>query len=309
MVIAAFDIGGSHISSGCFDLVSLRPLQEAGAVPANDANALGVLLDLAKRARSLYGSSLRGLSLSVPGPFDYTRGVSQMRHKLVSLYGLDLRHLLSAATKVPEPDLAFVNDADAFLLGSLFALKIAGGRSVGITLGTGIGSAFAEGCQVLSGGRGVPPGGEIWNLPYGEGMVEDTISTRRLEGDYAARTGIRLAVKSIAEAAHAGDLAALEVFQEFGKELGEVLERIAGTFNPDRVLLGGGISSAETLFLPAVLANRWCANRVSVVKRRDIAPLVGAAVGWRLRPIAEFPECGEQTFAATAGFGGEIPAP
>jgi glucokinase len=175
-------------------------------------------------------------------------------------------------------------------------------------LGTGIGSAFEEGSQVLSGGRGVPLGGEIWNLPYGEGTVEDTISTRRLEGDYAARTGVRLSVKSIAEAAHAGDLAALEVFQEFGKELGEVLERIAGTFNPDRVLLGGGISSAETLFLPAVLANRWCANRVSIATRRDIAPLVGAAVGWRVRPIA-VPGCGERTFAASAGFGGEIPAP
>jgi len=287
MVIAAFDIGGSHISCGYFEDSTWRLLEDAGgltsSLPTNEANSLQVLIALAEKAKLLYGSSLRGLSLSVPGPFDYARGVSQMRHKLVAWYGIDLRRLLSDASEVHEHDIAFINDADAFLHGALFAASIRTGRSLGITLGTGIGSSFADGSEILTGGDGVPAGGEIWNLPYGQDTVEDAISTRRLEGDYAARTGVRQTVNSIAEAAHSGELVALEVFREFGRDLAKVLERIAGTFDPERILLGGGISSAGDLFLPSVLANPWCAGRVSIASNRDIAPLVGAAVGARVR--------------------------
>jgi glucokinase len=297
VVIAAFDIGGSHISCGYFDVATLRLLGEAEgtvpSIPIDDANSLRMLIELGEQAKALYGSSLHGLCLSIPGPFDYTRGVSQMRHKLVSWHGVDLRRLLSAASGVSDREIAFVNDADAFLLGALFMSSISTGRSVGITLGTGIGSAFAVGSAILSSGDGVPEGGEVWNLPYGRGMVEDAISTRRLEVDYVHRTGLRRSVKSIAEAAHAGEIEALAVFKDFGRELGEVLERIAGAFDPERILLGGGISAAEDLFLPSVLANRWCADRVSVITRRDAAPLAGAAVSWRVRQEAGFAAAAE----------------
>jgi glucokinase len=259
VVIAAFDIGGSHISCGYFDVATLRLLGEAEgtvpSIPIEDANSLRMLIELGEQAKALYESSLHGLCLSIPGPFDYTRGVSQMRHKLVSWHGVDLRRLLSAASGVSDREIAFVNDADAFLLGALFMSSISTGRSVGITLGTGIGSAFAV--------------------------------------DYVHRTGLRRSVKSIAEAAHAGEIEALAVFKDFGRELGEVLERIAGAFDPERILLGGGISAAEDLFLPSVLANRWCADRVSVITRRDAAPLAGAAVSWRVRQEADFAAAAE----------------
>ena len=46
-------------------------------------------------------------------------------------------------------------------------------RSVGLTLGTGVGSAFAVDGKIVGKGRGVPPGGEIWDLPYRESIVEE----------------------------------------------------------------------------------------------------------------------------------------
>jgi glucokinase len=283
MVIAVFDIGGSHISLSSFDVASSRLIGEDGlarSVPTNETDALTVLLDLVRSARALHGSLLKGLSMAVPNPFDHARGISLMQHKLVSLYGLNLKRILSELSGLPEDDIVFVNDADAFLLGSLSVVNISGCRTVGITLGTGVGSAFADGTKILLEGHGVPDGGEIWDLSYDRGTVEDTISTRRLEDDYLRRTGDKRSVKAIAHAARGGDIAALEVFESFGVELARVLQTICLPFSPEKILLGGGISSAADLFLPAVCSNPWCAERVLLVPQRDIAPMMGAAVWW-----------------------------
>jgi len=283
MVIAVFDIGGSHISQGFFDVALSRLIGEEGltrSVPTNDADAMAVLVHLVRMAKAIHGESLRGLSLAVPNPFDHARGISRMRHKLVSFYGLNLKRILSEESGIPESDILFVNDADAFLLGAISALDISAGRTVGITLGTGVGSAFADGTKILLKGEGVPDRGEIWELPYDQGTVEDIVSTRRLENDYLRRTGNLQSVRAIADAGRQSEAAALEVFQSFGVELATVLRTVCLPFNPEKILLGGGISSAADLFLPAVFSNPWCAERVLVVPQRDIAPMLGAAVWW-----------------------------
>jgi predicted NBD/HSP70 family sugar kinase len=79
----------------------------------------------------------------------------------------------------------------------------------------------------------VPDGGEIWDLAYEQGTVEDTIPTRRLEDDYLRRTGGKRSVKAIADAARGGDVAALEVFESFGLELARVLHTVCLQFNPE----------------------------------------------------------------------------
>ena len=126
----------------------------------------------------------------------------------------------------------------------------------------------------------MPDRGEIWELPYDQGTVEDIVSTRRLENDYLRRTGSTQSVKAIADAGRQGEAAALEVFQSFGVELAKVLRAVCSRFNPERILLGGGISSTAGLFLPAVFSNPWCAERVLVVPQRYIAPMLGAAIWW-----------------------------
>jgi glucokinase len=53
----------------------------------------------------------------------------------------------------------FLLDSAAFLLGEIGAGEARGvERAVGITLGTGIGSAFAVDGQIVTEGPGVPPG-------------------------------------------------------------------------------------------------------------------------------------------------------
>jgi glucokinase len=289
MTVAVFDVGGSHISYDYFDLQQWR-LKGAGdrlahSTHSSEYDPLHLLTGLVQQAREVSGRALQGLSLAMPGPFDYAAGVSHMRHKLRTFYGVDLKQALSDVGHIAPEAVMFINDADAFLLGALHFANFAAVRSVGITLGTGVGSAFSSANEILCCGDGVPSGGEIWNLAYGNGTVEDAISTRNLESAYRERTGRSLSVKSIAQAATTGDSTALQIFEEFGETLGDVLEEVCGSFDPQQILLGGGICGAADLFLPSVLKRPWCIGRVTIVQNRDAAPLAGAAIAWQGIPM------------------------
>ena len=176
----------------------------------------------------------------------------------------------------------FLNDAAAYLLGEVGAGAAQGvKRVVCFTLGTGVGSGFAVDGRVVTEGQGVPPGGEIWNVPYEGGIVEDEISTRALKQAYATRKGEDREVASIAHYVIGGDPDAVAVFQESGKTLGIAIKRLLTDFAPDVVVLGGGISRSAPLFLDAVKAELAGTQiEVRIAELGDNAPHAGAGVAW-----------------------------
>ena len=281
--VLVYDVGGSHISAAICRAgdYQLGPVVVASH-PENKTSEsfVEVLAELGKKAIAAEHGTL-GASLAIPGPFDYAAGVSRMKHKMPYLYGFDLRAALAARFGWQPGQVRFLNDAAAYLLGEVGAGAAHGAtRAVGITLGTGIGSAFAVDGRVAVEGAGVPPGGEIWNLPFNGGIVEDLISTNAIRQGYEQRTGQQRDVASIAATA-ASDPAASEVFAEFGRHLGRVLKSLLFPFAPDVVVLGGGISRSAALFLPFAekqLEDVKLTLRVSALG--DRAPLVGAAVAW-----------------------------
>lgn len=282
--ILSYDVGGSHVTAGLCRLADLEVLHTAGA-PILGINSFEGFVDLLHRLSgqvSTTEADLCGASLAVPFPFDCEAGISRMQHKLKPLYGRDLRSALAARFGWQPCQLRFLNDACAYLLGELAAGSALGAsRPVCLTLGTGIGSAFAVNGECVSSGDGVPPEGEIWNLPYAGVTVEDLLSTRAIRSAYTARTGRDIEVAAIATAAPL-DPQARAVFDEFGTHLGQVLRDLIAPFRPDCVVIGGGIAHASSLFLFA--AEREIAGlgfRAVVSKLFDHAPLVGAAHFWR----------------------------
>jgi glucokinase len=281
--VLAYDVGGSHISAAvCAESgYALGPVTKASLPHQQTSEAfVAVLSQLASQATE-GKRNLAGASLAMPGPFDYAEGVSWMRHKMPYLYGVNLRRALAQRMGWNDGQVQFLNDAAAFLWGEMGAGAARGiGRSVGITLGTGIGSAFGVECRVRSDGAGIPLGGEIWNLPFGEGVVEDLISTRAIKKRYTERTGIERDVADIASVA-GKDVAAREVFAEFGCDLGRVLRTLLREFAPQVVVLGGGIARSAELFLStAQSALQGFALELRVSTLGDRAPLIGAGVSW-----------------------------
>ncbi len=292
-----YDVGGSHVSAGLCSVESLQVAEKVSA-PLDGITGFDAFVDLLYfLGRDAAGTERPvGAALAVPGPFDCVAGVSLMQHKLQYLYGRDLRGALAARFGWQPDRLRFLNDAAAFLLGEVHAGGARNaGRAVGLALGTGIGSAFSSQGRCVTSGEGVPPGGEIWNTPYGGGIVEDLISTRALHDDYLARTSRDLDVKQIADAAPK-DADARQVFATFGTHLGQVIRDIVAPFHPDIVVIGGGISQSGHLFLPAAEAQlEGLELRIVPSQLLDGAALVGAAAFWRDQAVQNTAPVAQET--------------
>ncbi|MGA7107860.1 MAG: ROK family protein [Terracidiphilus sp.] len=281
--VLVYDVGGSHISAAACSAsdYSLGPVVQAHLPNAQSSAAfVGVLAQLAAQA-SPANANILGASLAMPGPFDYEAGVSWMRHKMPYLYGVNVGHELALRVGWQDGKVRFLNDAAAFLWGEIGAGAARGvPRAVGITLGTGIGSGFAVDGRVLTEGVGVPPSGEIWNVPFEGGIVEDLISTRAIKQMYRESTGLEREVAEIATGAPR-DSAAVEVFRKFGASLGHVLRILLHDFSPQVVVLGGGIAHASHLFLPTAENElEGVARQLRISALGDRAPLIGAGVSW-----------------------------
>jgi glucokinase len=281
--VLTFDVGGSHVAAAVCSVPDFR----LGAVVSAHLEAVGTsaaFIDLLTRL----GSEAAGgfdcgvaATLAVPGPFDLEAGISRMQHKLPYLYGVDLRHALSSRFGCHAEEIRFLNDANAYLLGEVGAGAARGfSRAIGLTLGTGIGSAFAVDGRLVSRGRGVPNEGEIWNLPYESGTVEDFISARAITASYARRTGETRSPAELAAAAP-GDPEARGAFAELAEHLGRVIGTVLAEFAAEVVVLGGGIARASEWFLPAVRTRLpQKAPELRVSELMDRAALVGCGVAW-----------------------------
>ena len=279
--VLTFDVGGSHVSAAvCHgEKYELGPVAIALYADVETSDAFVDLLCAlgAKAATGCEGGM--GATLAVPGPFNFEAGISLMKHKLPYLYGVDLRHALSGRLGCEPGEGRFLNDADAYLLGEVGA-GVARGfrRAVGLTLGTGIGAAFTVDGRLVTEGPGVPADGEIWNVPYESGIVEDFVSARAVSGNYERRTGKKCTVAELAAVAPS-DPDAEAAFEEFGQHLGRVVGVLLADFAADVVVLGGGISRSAHLFLPVTqsqISDETLLLRVSELK--DRAPLVGCGV-------------------------------
>jgi len=281
--VLVYDIGGSHVSAAlCHEAgYRLGPVISAPHPDQQSSAAfVGLLHTLGMEATADPGAAA-GAELAIPGPFDYAAGVSWMQHKLPYLYGVDLRRALASRFGWKPEQVGFLNDAAAYLLGEVGAGAAQGaGRAVGFTLGTGIGSAFSVDGRVVTEGPGVPPGGEIWNVPYEGGIVEDVVSGRAIVANYRKRAGVEREVADLAAAAPC-DPAAAEAFVEFGRNFGLALRKTLTAFAPQVVVLGGNISRSAHLFLPALRdALDGLPLELKVAALLDRAPLAGAGVAW-----------------------------
>ena len=282
--VLVYDVGGSHISSAVCFKEGFRlgavtranlPVEQTRQAFVEVLHSLGV-----KASEGVDG--VEGAELAMPGPFDYAKGISWMKHKLPYLYGVNVSEALAVQFGWKASQVRFLNDAAAYLLGEVGAGAARGvQRVVCFTLGTGVGSGFAVDGKVVTEGKGIPPGGEIWNVPYEGGIVEDQISTRALQRAYKERKGKEREVASIAHYATGGEQVSIEVFEEFGRNLGVALKKLLADFAPDVVVLGGGISRSAHLFLEETQKELEGTNiEVRIAELGDNAPLAGAGVAW-----------------------------
>lgn len=281
--ILALDAGGTAVKYALLDETGrLLPGTVASQAAASDADAETILnmfaqvgQDALHRAAAL-GVRLRAVSVSIPGPFDYPRGISHMTHKYAAIHGLPLAPAI--LRYLPPMPVVFLHDSTAFLLGEMtHGAQPLPARAAGVMLGTGFGFASTRDGRVQV-GPDYRPAVIVWNAPLRDGTVEDYVSRRAIRArDTALRGGnSALDVHEIAQLAQAGDKIALSVFEALSVDLAEVLQPILHRLDTQYLVIGGQIAKASALFLPGVQA------RLSIPVYPAAHPEHGALYGaWR----------------------------
>lgn len=284
------DIGGSHITCAAVDLISFRVLRETVTERPvdNKAQANEIIREwsgaLSKVIEKIPENSLKGIGFGMPGPFDYVKGISYIKGvaKYEHLYGCHVKNSISDNLGFTDDfPVRFMNDVSAFAVGEAIVGKAAKvSRSMSITLGTGFGSAFIADHIPIVDGPEVPKLGCVYHLPYGNNIADDYFSTRWFLGSYKKRTGKEMrGVKELAEQA-VNDKVIMDLFTEFGNNIGIFLAPWLKRFRAEIVVVGGNISYAYDLFgniFEKSLMKEGCSCKVELSELKEDAALIGSA--------------------------------
>jgi glucokinase len=283
----SLEIGGTHVTAALVELGGgpprvLRnrrePLDAAGTAPQ-------IIDGIAHCAAAIPAPPGATWGAAVPGPFDYEHGIALFRGvgKFESLYGVGLEAALRDRLPHTGP-MRFLNDAEAFLLGEWSTGAARGHRrAAGLTLGTGIGSAFlTDGVTVTTGSR-VPPEGRADLLTWDGRPLEESVSRRAIVASYERATGMRADVREIATMARSGAPVAREVLEHAFRTLGRALGPWWGRFDASIVVVGGAMAGSWDLVEPALVAGAESEGGGAVPPmitshHPDLAPLIGAAL-------------------------------
>lgn len=276
------DVGGSHLCSAVVDL-DLKTLCSTPVVTPMDSRgpAGGILACFKENLESTmkaFGQPVSQIGLAFPGPFDYEKGIPWMEQKFQHLYGMNMPEELRKQLGNNEIDFKFINDASAFALGECFCGSGKDrARVIALTLGTGVGSGFVADGRIDEHSDRVPEGGEVWNLPFGDTIVDASFSTRWVVGRYKELTGKDVpGAKEVAQAVPT-EAEARQLFREYGERLAAFVTPWLAKFGADTLVLGGNISRNFPHFRETLLAGVPSGVEVRTSTLLDQAAMIGAA--------------------------------
>lgn len=274
------DIGGSHITAAHIDaadfkIVKSSMVRERVASMEGSDVIIKAWVDALKPLIVNSGEDTVHIGIAMPGPFDYEKGISLMKgtKKYDSLYEMNVKEILAEKLGIPEDHILFRNDAESFLHGELASGAVAGEkRAVGITLGTGLGSA--SNCQ------GTTVDSDRAFIPFKDSIAEEYISTRWFSNRYKELTGKD--IKNVESLLDSKDEVLInQIFEEFGENVAIFLNDFIAQEEPTVVVIGGNIAKTWDYFIPVVrkhLKNKEVALKQSTMW--EDAALVGAAYTW-----------------------------
>jgi glucokinase len=306
------DFGGTKISAGVVDLDTGKLLAAAKKKTrqvheeADVVKRLIGVIDEALQDANADRKKIVGIGIGVAGMVDRQKGVVLDAVNIGSV-DLPLTEPLSAHYKWPT---YLGNDVEVATLGEL---HFGAGRScsnfICIFVGTGIGSGIVLNNKIIYGASGTA--GEIGHmLLMPEGKLCGCGGYGCLEA-YASRTALAknilvdlnrgmessirdkidmtkgiLRAKAIANAITAGDQLVVTNVTECARYFGMGLASIINFYNPERIIVGGGLVEAVDLYLQVATreakrrALKIPGRKVQIVKAElgDFAGVIGAAM-------------------------------
>jgi len=286
----AVDIGGTKISWASitdeYEILERRQVATPQTAPE-------IFSEIEKIIDTEIESSteIAGVGIGVAGMVDHEAGAIIAAPNL-ALSGQPLKRHLESKVKVK---IAVDNDANLAVMGELYCGAGRGRKNfLGLTVGTGLGGGIVIDGRLYRGHKGaaaefghmiIDPGGTrcgcgrrgcLETKASGtalERLAKEAVATktestlsRSVGGDPEIITG-----PNVALAARAGDAEALAILAEIGRWLGMGIGNLINIFDPEFVVLGGGVASSLDLVMDTISTE---ARAVSIDPRNEDTPIV-----------------------------------
>jgi glucokinase len=290
------DLGGTKMLLGALDAGSEVVWESREASTGQSEKALVELLVREVGRARAERPGIAAIGMGIPATIDHDKGLAVSAVNL-PIENLPIRDLVREQTGLP----AFVdNDANvAALAESLFGAAKGAKDAVMLTIGTGVGGGLILGGEIYRGATGASA--ELGHMAIdmdgppcqgncpNRGCVETLASGTALgrEGREAAeRTpdsalgamradGVEIDGRVVTEAALGGDQTAIGVFDLVGTRLGVALASLANIFEPEVIVIGGGVIAAGDLLLEPARAEL----RARALTPMNRTPVVPAELG------------------------------
>lgn len=230
------DLGGTNVRAG---LVQNGKIISLNARPiSSKAKQEIVLEEVCQTIESVFQQDIEGIGIGVPSMVDVEKGIVYSVANIPSWRKVPLKKILEKRFSVP----VFVNnDAKCFALGELHFGQGRGYKNlIGLIVGTGLGAGVIIDGKLFSGGKG--GAGEIGHAPYMENEFEHYCSGRFFQREFG------LDSLKAQKRAESGERKAQKMFDAFGDHFANAIMTLLYAYDPEMIVLGGGVSKAFPLF-------------------------------------------------------------
>jgi fructokinase len=299
MIRIGVDFGGTKIEAAALDPGGAFAARVRRPNPGDYRGALDIVREVVAEAEKEAGVTGSTVGVGVPGSLSPLTG--RMRNaNSVWLNGKPFQRDLETVLGRP---VRLENDANCFALSEAQGGAAAGAGVVfGAILGTGCGGGVVVRGRTVEGANRI--GGEWGHTPLPwptqaehaahtcwcgrSNCLETWISGTAFCADYARGGAPRVAGDVIISRARSGEIAAIDAYERYVDRLSRGLAVICDILDPDVIVLGGGMSNIDELYidLAAPAAKRAFSDvfTTRIVKARygDSSGVRGAAWLWPL---------------------------
>ena len=287
------DIGGTNIKGALVD--NGKVIAKIQYPTKSKTNKKILLEQVFKYIEKLIkrGKKIEGIGIGVAGPIDFKNQKILNPPNLVVLKNMELGKIIEEKFGIKT-----IIENDGHLM-TLAETILGAGKNknnvVGVTLGTGVGGGIVVNQKIVHGESGTA--GEIGHMTIDRHGRKCNCGSKGCLEAYLSEGGIRKTsyeffnkrIKSydLHRMARKGNSRAIQAWKEVGKHLGVGLANIVDMFNPEVIIIGGGIArgAGELLMNPAkkemrknILSKSAKKTSVVLAKLNEYAGAVGAGL-------------------------------
>ncbi len=304
--VLGVDVGGTKVAVAAVERRSAGEVLELSTDCSSGDALIDQIVHAVQQIEEGTGRPL-AVGVGVPSQVEWSTG-RVLSSVNIPLAGVNLREELERRLDLP----VYV-DNDGNCAALCEAQHVEGGPArelVMLTLGTGVGGGIVIGGRIFRGATGLgaelghtvvdsdgpecpgncPNRGCLEALCSGQALERDALDLARAKPESALGRQLResgaVSGRDVVRAAEQGDADALGLFEHLGLKLGVGLSSLANTFEPQHIVIGGGLARVAELFIDTARAEAgrralpviWERVSVSLARGGTHAGVIGAAL-------------------------------